>query len=78
MAFMELELDEEKHYIAENLIGHWSVTRHPCEKCGMERYVLDIYDIRGLLLCSFVGTKKKIEKMNSELLRLQKKNLANR
>ena len=60
-----LPWSNETHFIAVDQIGHWAVSPYVCDKCKAIRYVLDVYDRSGFLLCSFVDTKKKIEDLSS-------------
>ena len=67
MEFIDLVTSKEKHYIAKKLIGHWSVTRHHCGSCDVERSVLDVYDREARLLCSMVCSETEIENLVDKL-----------
>ena len=71
MEFIELVTSKEKHYIAKDLIGHWSITQHKCSSCAVERSVLDVYDREARLLCSIVCTESEID---DSIIKLSKTN----
>ncbi len=67
MKFKKLEIGKEIHYIALDLIGHWSVTPQHCDNCNIEHYVLDVYDRKGGFLCSMIGTKDEIDGLSEQI-----------
>lgn len=67
MDFIKFELGKALYRIKKDNIGNWSVTPHTCDKCGMEKYILDIYDNEGRLLYSLDGCENEIKNLNSEI-----------
>jgi hypothetical protein len=64
MDFIKFSMNNETHFIAVDQIGHWAVSPYVCDKCKVIRYVIDIYDRKGFLLCSFVDTEEEIKKLS--------------
>lgn len=67
MNFVKVGPDKEKHFIVKDQIGHWSVTQHTCDKCGLEHYVFAVYDRKGFLLCSMIGTKDEMNEWSKQI-----------
>ena len=71
MVFIDLVTSKEKHYIAKDLIGHWSITLHKCSSCDAERFVLDVYDREARLLCSIVCTESEVNDSINKLSQIK-------
>lgn len=62
MDFISLKTKEGgEQCVVVSQIGNWSVSKQHCNTCGITHYKLDVYDKKGLSLCSIEGDKTEIK-----------------
>ncbi len=67
MDFVLLKTNKEEQCIVLSQIGHWSVTKHHCNECGTTHYKLDVYDRKGITLCSLSGNKVETRALTNKI-----------
>ncbi len=67
MNFVDLCTSKEERHVAVELIGYWSIFSHICDKCGADRYILEVYDRNGILLCSLIDTETVIRGLSETI-----------